>query len=230
MTVGDIISRARNRYPGMSSALALQLFNDVHREVSKRTQLRNDQVNVDVVEGQDTYDIDTRLINYIREVYYAWGADRASRMELLPRSLDEYEVFRRNWRASLTESQPTEYYLSSAPDGNTSTGQIGLFQIPELTTQIDGYPRIEIFVSTVVDLEVGDDMPPQVQSELVYIYGIFVRYLAERQGTNLQELQTWISMYQKELQTSVVQSKDLQGNNADFQLVPAFTIGMRRVV
>lgn len=226
-TVQNVVDRFRRRYPTCAADQAVEIFNDVHRELCSRCQLRNLVETVLLTEGQGEYDLAAEVLT-IHEAYYERTSDASTWTSLVERSLDEYVVLRRGWRATTSEAEPAEYYVTSAASGNSSKAQIGLWPVPALSSS-DGFPRVRVYATSVLDLEADDPVPPQVLNDNVYLYGMWAKWEAERQDGNLSDLQAYQMLAERELDRNVNHMKNVQENSTT-ELVPAFMSDFRRVV
>ncbi|AIE86989.1 hypothetical protein [Fimbriimonas ginsengisoli] len=230
MTVQNVIDAARERYPEMASAVGLTLFNQVHRELCSRSQLRNKTELITLNAGTQEYDLEAEVVK-IHEAYHERSADPGDWLSLVERSTDEYAVMRRNWRALSSTSSPTEYYVTSAVDGNGSKAQIGFWPNPAIGTDgISGYPRVRLYCTSVIDLSVGDLLPPQILNENVYLFGIFAKFLVRWQQANQNDLALYRSLAEEEMSTNVAHIKDVQSNKEDSSFVPGFVLQIGRVI
>lgn len=226
-TVQNVVDKFRRRYPTCSSERGIEIFNDVHRELCSRCQLRNLVETVPVTSGVGEYDLAAEVVT-IHEAYYERSSDPSTWTSLLERSLDEYVARRRGWRATSASSEPLEYYVTSAVSGNSSKAQLGLWPLPSISSS-DGYPRVRVYATSVVPLAAEDPVPPQVLNDNVYMYGMFAKWEAERQDGNLSDLQAYQMLAERELERNIQHVKNVQENSTT-ELIPAFSLEIRRVV
>lgn len=230
MTVQEVITIFQRRYPACEDARALQIFNAVHRELCSRSQIRNYELVLEVAEDVAQYDYDASVIVKIHEGYWETGEEPGDRFPLFERSTDEYAVYRRGWRMIPSSSQPTEYYVTSAPDGNTSKGQIGIWMKPDQTTDgVSGYPRCRFYTTTIVPLETDDNIPPQLLNENVYVYGMWAKWLMEDQDADPRTMTLYRDLAEKEMNSNVTHIKSVQTNKEETLLASPMALGLTRV-
>ena len=173
MTVADVITQFRYKYPACTEAYALDLFNQVHKEFASRSQLRNKWVYVNLTAGTSEYDMPDG-VKMIHEAYYQRDSDPGSWFPLVMTSIDEFVEEYWGWMLTAqNQSMPTKLYTTSADDGTGAKFRVGLWLCPDTTTDIvTGYPILGMRVTSVEDMASDDDIPTDILNQNVYIYGM----------------------------------------------------------
>lgn len=173
MTVNDVITQFRYKYPACTEDYALTLFNQVHKEFASRSQMRNKWVYVDLTAGEPEYDMPAG-VKMIHESYYQFNSDPGSWFPLVDTSIDEFIEEMWGWQlTAYNQSMPTKIYTTTKDDGTGAKFRVGLWLCPNITTDIvTGYPRLAMRVTSTEDMDATDDLPTDILNELVYVYGM----------------------------------------------------------
>lgn len=225
MLASAVVTEFQRKYPACDSTRALELLNKVHRELATRSQFRNTTVTISLTASTAEYDLSS-AVYMIHEAYYEITSDPADWRQLVERSLDEFIVKRFGWRQNTdSTSEPTEYYITSATDSNTSKATIGFWPVPDTTTS-GGYPRVRLYTTSVVDLIGTDAIPPQCINSNVYLYGMYKLWSFDKAP---QDYSMNRAVAEDEMDKNVAHIKGLQ-THKDTQILPNAILTRTRVV
>ncbi len=160
--VADIVYRVIESFQALNQVQALGLINDIHKELSADLRLYPDvQLDLVLVAGTGEYTLPDDLsriwaVHYIDSITTLGQPLKAVSVDTL-----DYEI--PTWRTATT-ARPYMYYERA--------GKIGLYPSPS-TSSSGGVPTARIYYAPVslVDLDIGDDLPTSVKSIDAWVYG-----------------------------------------------------------
>lgn len=206
--VSEVVSEMRRKYPACDPTRALELFNKVYREFATRSQIRNSTLSITLTASTAEYDLSS-AVYMIHEAYYEESSNPSDWTPLKERSLDEYITKRWGWRQTQgSSSKPVEYYTTSAENSNTSKARVGFWPVPDTSTS-GTYPRVRLYVTTIIDLITSDTVPPQVVNTNLFVYGMYALWAADKVPADLAYNE---ALATREMEKNVQHVKNLQVN------------------
>lgn len=173
-TVQQVINKFLRKYPEVDSASCKSLFDDAHRRILSRIQLRNDVQIISLVYNVREYPLSADVMK-IHSAYYQ--QDGGNQYPLEERSTDELDVMRWGWRVQNYVGEPIDYYVSATVSGNTGSAVVGFDPIPATTSDVTStYPRIALYCTTHVDLLLTDTVPSNLLTDNYYIYEMWANW------------------------------------------------------
>ena len=207
MTKTEALTRFSQHYADCDSTLAAQLFDESHRQILNELEARNGTVVIPLIAGTREYALPSTVAK-IWEAYYQTSATESSWAKLRPMSIQQLAT-RGDWRSDGSRATPTEYYVSTAVSGNTSTNVVGFNQIPPTTTS-GSYPNVTLYCTVVTDLVGGDALPAWINYPNVYVYLMCYRYAIMRRP---ESAKLYLDLYMSELDKCTSDAKSIQFEN-----------------
>lgn len=141
MTVADIVTKFRRRFPDCSAASAIEYYNDAQKEILFQIPYAKRARQLNVQSGVQEYPLEAEELK-VWSVRYVRSSSPGDYKELRATSEDELDLDRPGWRSE-DPSEPQYFYIDSQ-DG--SGGTIGTFPTSD-TTSANGYPKLIIETS-----------------------------------------------------------------------------------
>ena len=207
MTKTESLTRFSQHYADCDATLAGQLFDESHRQILNELEARNGTVVIPLTAGTREYALSSTVAK-IWEAYYQASATESSWIKLKPMSIQQL-ANRGDWRSDGSRAIPTEYYVSTAVSGNTSTNVVGFNQIPPTTTS-GSYPNITLYCTVVTDLVGGDALPAWIAYPNVYVYLMCYWYAIMRRP---ESAKLYLDLYMSELDKCTSDAKSIQFEN-----------------
>jgi len=168
-TVDQIVSKFRRKFPECDAATALGFFQDAHRRILTRVQVRNNVQYIALVAGTREYALDASVFK-VHSAYLEQSAEAS--VPLRERSTDELDVMRYGWRMPTFTGDPIEYYISAAAVSDSATNSIGFVPIPATSTS-GTYPRVALYCTAYADLSGAETVPTNLLDDNVYLYRMY---------------------------------------------------------
>ena len=174
MLVSDIITRAKQVYPDLSSAIALQYFNHIHNELMHRLNIRPARQSLSLTAGTAVYDLTgTRAFDAV----YKTSSTKETSLSIV--TWDWMDDHHPGWQSSDEQGTPSTIVISAENDSSGglkgSKFTVRVFPVPDTTTS-GGYPVIDIRSLKYDDLLTTDTIPATIQDEQVYVAGIVYKH------------------------------------------------------
>jgi hypothetical protein len=202
-TVTAILARFQRRFRQCEATYAQTLFDDAHRTILKKCEVRNTTRTITLTASTRQYDLNAAVFK-VHEAYYETSSDPGDWTQLTETNLSKLVNKSPGWRAGATDSTPTLYYITSAVSTDTAKNQIGFDPIPDTTTS-GGYPRVQLYVTEYAALSGSETVPENLLDEF---YALAAK---------------------KRLEANAQHVENLQANGVDFEIIPTFTQGLGRV-
>ena len=169
ITAANVVTRAREIYSDLDTTTALLFVNRIHKRILNRLQLRNKSDDISLTAGTREYDLPTGCVKVWNAYYMRSATDYT---QLTERTTDELDLRDRGWRqrTNVGGSDPTQYYITSAVDGDGAKFAIGFLPTPPTTTST--YPKVVITDTNISELDTGDSIPATILDEEVYVSGV----------------------------------------------------------
>ena len=222
--VTAIITRFQRRFRGCDSTYAATLFDDAHRLILKKCQVRNTTRVISLTAGTRQYDLNANVYK-VHEAYYERSSDPGTWQVINETNTDKLIELSRGWRARSTSSVPWFYYITSTTDSDTAKNQIGFHPIPDTTTS-GSYPRVVLYVTEYAALTGAETVPENLLDDDVYLDLMSEMYCKETEHEKH-------GFYEKEalksLEANAQHVENLQSHGVDFEIITPFASGLGQV-
>jgi len=221
-TVQQVLDKFAIKFPDVDAPTQLSLFNDAHKKLLSRIQLRNGVVYITLVAQQREYALDPSVTK-IESAYFQQDAN--TQTPLTESSTDWLDVSQWGWRSPTYQGQPTDYYVSASDVLDSGSLTVGLVPIPSFSS-VPTYPRIVLYCSKWVALDVGDNVPASLLSDNYYLYEMYAKWTAV---DNPAQQPYWQMMSDSELQANHehIVSMQTQGQSGFFPAAAYFPTRIR---
>lgn len=223
-TVTQIITRFQRRFRHCEATYAATLFDDAHRTILKKCEVRNTTRAITLTAGTRQYDLASSVYR-VHEAYYERTSDPGTWMPIIETSLNRLATISQGWRARSPESEPHFYYITSAVSSDSAKNQIGFEPIPG-TSSSGGYPRVQLYVTEYAALTGSETVPENLLSDDVYLDLMSEAYCKENEH---EKLELYAVAAAKSLEANAQHVENLQSKGTDFEIVTPFRMSTGRV-
>ncbi len=176
IAMSTVITRANRIFKDLQSATIVDYANEVHDDLCREVPQILTTEDITLVADQQEY----ALAELSMQVYHAeYWTSATYRVPLNAFDLTAWDLESPNWRA-VAHSQPTYYSIWR----NTTDNILVLHPKPATATDGGtGYPKVRLYVSRGEALTSGSNLPKGLSSADLYVFGIAMRYAADRVPT-----------------------------------------------
>lgn len=221
-SVNAIITRFQRRFRGVEASYAATLFDDAHRKVLKKCEVRNTTRAITLTADTRQYDLSAAVYK-IHEAYYERSA--TDWIPLYETSLEKLVTLRKGWRNGAVASTPSYYYITSAVSTDSAKGQIGFEPIPGTSTS-GTYPRVVLYTTEYAALTGSETVPENLLDDNVYLDLMSEAFCLENEH---EKYALYSAAAQKSLEANAQHVENLQANSPDFEIITPFTKGLSQV-
>jgi hypothetical protein len=223
-TVNQIIARFQRRFRGVEASYALTLFDDAHRTILKKCEVRNTTRAITLTSGTRQYDLAASVYK-VHEAYYERTSDAGTWTPIIETSLSKLAAVSQGWRARSAQSEPYFYYITSATSTDSGKNQIGFEPIPG-TTSSGGYPRVVLYVTEYAALTGSETVPENLLDDSVYLDLMSESFCKENEH---EKLALYTEAARRSLEANAQHVENLQSRGSDFEIITPFRSGLGRV-
>jgi hypothetical protein len=159
----DCITKFLRRFADTGQTAALALLNEAATEVFSVVPYQRKLITVNLASGVYEYPLGGAYAK-VWSCYYVNSSAADDYQDLAPTSTDELDADFSGWRMA-QNSQPVGYYTASSATGSASGtepgGIIGVYP-PPMTTTSNGFPYLQVDVSTIPTFATGAELLPDI--------------------------------------------------------------------
>jgi hypothetical protein len=225
-TALDVMDQFRSTsgfYPAATAAQARLFFDKAYKYLLSRIEARNSTVVVTSVADQATYDMPVTTWKTF-SAYWETGSDPSNWIPIASTSTDVLDANSPGWRMIPSTSYPSAYYITSAPDGNSSKPMIGLYPPPS-ETATGGYPRLRMYVTEYATIGDSDEIPQNLLNDECILYKMAELWAVPNDP---QKVGYWKQLATEAISENMNFVQDQQLDEANIRVVSPFTRLMGR--
>lgn len=218
-TVDQVITKFKRRFRDCEASYALTLFQEAHRRILKKTEVRNTTRAISLTALTRQYDLDASVYK-IHEVYYERSSSASDWKVLTETSIDRLIELSKGWRTTSSQSEPFWYYITSATSGDSAKNQIGFEPVPTVSTS-GTYPRVVLYTTEYADLSGSETVPENLLDDDVYTDIMSEMYCKDARG-RLEQYEFYQKAAAQSLEANSQHVQNLQLHTADFEIITPF--------
>ncbi len=223
-TVNQIIARFQRRFRGCEATYAATLFDDAHRTILKKCEVRNTTRQILLTAGTRQYDLPSSVFR-VHEAYYERSSDPGTWTPLTETNLNKLASVSRGWRARSAQSEPYFYYITAAVSSDSAKNQIGFEPLPG-TSSTGDYPCVRLYVTEYAALTGSETVPENLLDDSVYLDLMSEQFCKENEH---EKFELYAVAARRSLEANAQHVENLQARGTDFEILTPFRSGLGRV-
>ncbi len=171
IAISTVITRAQRIFKDLQSATIVDYINEVHDELCRDIPQILDTEDITLTAGTQDYALNELTL----QVYHAeYWTNASTRRPMNAFDVPGWNLQNPNWRA-VGQNQPTYYAV-----WRNETDNILVLHPTPASSTVSSYPFVRLYVSRGEALDSGDNLPKNLGSADLYVFGVAMRYALDR--------------------------------------------------